>query len=716
MKNFTKAIALCMALLLCLSFPVGVSAAEVADATIDFTQKGSLTIYKIDLTNAEKDGAWDSSYVSTGVYDQNVYDALIGATRDGDTDNTSDLGNGEKSYGYAIAGVEFSYLKVADIVQFSESTADGRTDNHVEVLYGIDKVKGADFLKALGLENGAERYANADQLDSTKYFYQSDVLIDALAAGLEANSTTVKNALEKYMAANGGIKMAPTNAYGKTEAIDLELGLYLCVETAVPEMVVSTTNPFLVSLPMTSVNGTNATDGGTRWIYDVTTFPKNLTGIPELEKTLRENINDTGKNNGSSTDITDGYAHTGTASAGDVIDYQIISTLPSITSESTYLTCYTFIDTLSKGLTYNKNDVVLEFFTDEACTDLVTTWKEADGYFTVTYGTTTAGESVMTIEMTSRGLAEINGSKAVYPGANMVNSGFSDCTLRITYQATMDADNSVVFGDEGNPNDVVLTWKRSNTSYYDTLVDDAHVFTYGIELTKLFSDGQGNFANVEFIVHNDTDNYFVIAELNEDEGIYYVTGHTPEESEATHFIPVETEDSKGIVFIKGLEDDTYTATEVRTDDGYTLLRDDIEIVISQVETVEICDIYKSDVVGLVQNDPRYAKEIIDEAIAKGYIKTDGGLADILNNMPQKQLEHHLLTASATVDGNDVNMLEDNGSENAHAPLTVVNTRGFDLPSTGDRGVWMYGLLGVLLMTGSIVSIIVTTRKKKSIQK
>ena len=716
MKNFTKAIALCMALLLCLSFPVGVSAAEVADATIDFTQKGSLTIYKIDLTNAEKDGAWDSSYVSTGVYDQNVYDALIGATRDGDTDNTSDLGNGEKSYGYAIAGVEFSYLKVADIVQFSESTADGRTDNHVEVLYGIDKVKGADFLKALGLENGAERYANADQLDSTKYFYQSDVLIDALAAGLEANSTTVKNALEKYMAANGGIKMAPTNAYGKTEAIDLELGLYLCVETAVPEMVVSTTNPFLVSLPMTSVNGTNATDGGTRWIYDVTTFPKNLTGIPELEKTLRENINDTGKNNGSSTDITDGYAHTGTASAGDVIDYQIISTLPSITSESTYLTCYTFIDTLSKGLTYNKNDVVLEFFTDEACTDLVTTWKQADGYFTVTYGTTTAGESVMTIEMTSRGLAEINGSKAVYPGANMVNSGFSDCTLRITYQATMDSDNSVVFGDEGNPNDVVLTWKRSNTSYYDTLVDDAHVFTYGIELTKLFSDGQGNFENVEFIVHNDTDGYFVIAELNEDEGIYYVTGHTPNESEATHFIPVETEDSKGIVFIKGLEDDTYTATEVRTDDGYTLLRDDIEIVISQVETVEICDIYKSDVVGLVQNDPRYAKKIIDEAIAKGYIKTDGKLADILNNMPQKQLEHHLLTASATVDGNDINMLEDNGSENAHAPLTVVNTRGFDLPSTGDRGVWMYGLLGVLLMTGSIVSIIVTTRKKKSIQK
>ena len=718
MKNFTKAIALCMALLMILTCPIGASAAEVADATIDFEQKGSLTIYKIDLTNAEKDGIWDSSYVSTGAYDQNVYDTLIGATRDGDTDNSSDLGNGEKSYGYAIKGVEFSYLKIADIVQFSESTADGRTDNHVEVLYGINKTTGADFLKALGLENGAERYANADQLDSTMYFYQSDVLIDALAAGLEANSTVVKNALEKYMDANGGTKLAPTNEYGKTEVTGLDLGLYLVVETSVPEMVTSTTNPFLVSLPMTSVDGTNATDGGTRWIYDVTLFPKNLTGIPSLEKTLREQISDTGKNGGSTTDINDGYAHTGTASAGDVIDYQIISTLPSITSESTYLTCYTFIDTLSPGLSYNKNDVVLEFFTDEACTDLVTTWKEADGFFSVSYGTTDLEESTMTIEMTARGLTEINTAKTVYPGASMVNSGYSDCTLRITYQATMDSDNSLVSGDIGNPNDVVLTWKRSNTSYYDTLVDDAHVYTYGIELTKLFSDGQGNFENVEFIVHNDTDNYFVKAELNVDEGIYYVTDHVENEADATHFVPVvpqvkpiDTDDGQYKVIIKGLEDDTYTITEVRTDDGYTLLRDDIEVVISQTETVEVCTIYTTDVVGLIQNDPRYAEAIINEAISKGYMKTDGGLADILNNMPQKQLEHHLLTASATVDGNDVNMLPDRGSENAHAPLTVVNTRGFDLPSTGDHGVWMYGLLGILLMTGSAVCIIVSSRKK-----
>jgi fimbrial isopeptide formation D2 family protein len=292
------------------------------------------------------------------------------------------------------------------------------------------------------------------------------VLIDALRTALEANATTVKNALENYVKANGGTALPLTDAYGHTAADGLPLGLYLVVETKVPEMVIDTTAPFFVSLPMTSVNGSNANDGGARWMYDVTLYPKNLTGIPTLEKTLRESKPDTGKHNGSN-DITDGYAHTGAASDGDVIDYQLISTLPSITSESTFLTCYTFVDALSKGLSYNKNDVALEFFTDAACTQSVAHWTEADGKFTVSYNVTADSESVMTIEMTAAGLSEINTSKAVYTEAGMVNSGYSDCTLRITYAATIHSDASVVYGDAGNPNQVVLTWKRTSSDFYD---------------------------------------------------------------------------------------------------------------------------------------------------------------------------------------------------------------------------------------------------------
>ena len=685
MKNLTKALSLFLALTMLLCFPVAVSAAELEDATIDESRTGSLTIYKYDLTNAEKDGVWDSSYVSTGVYDETGVNNVLGGNA------TSTLGNGETGYGYAIKGVEFSYLKVADTVQFSESENDSRTDSHVEVLYAIDKTKGADFLKALNLADGAQRYTNADALDSTKYYYQSDVLIDALAAALESNSTVVKNALEAYIAVGGGAAMPLTDAYGKTKAENLNLGLYLVVETKVPEMVVSTTDPFLVSVPMTSVNGTNATDGGTRWIYDITLYPKNLTGIPSLEKTLRENKNDTGK--------TDAYAHTGTASAGDTIDYQIVSSLPSITSEATYLSCYTFIDTLSAGLTYTKGDVVLEVFSDTACKNAVTTWKEADGYFTVSYNDAQDGKTAMTVEMTAKGLAEINKSKSVYADAGMVNSGFSDCTMRLTYTAKMDGDNSLVVGDKGNDNKVVLTWKRTSETFYDTLVDDAHIYTYGIDLTKLFSDGKGDFSKVEFLVRNKTDNYYVQAKLNQEEGVYYVTGHTPNKEDATNFVPVKTGDAKGRILIKGLEDDTYSMTEVRTDSGYVLLKQDIEVVISQKESSESCTIYASDALGLIQNDLRYAKVIQSDADLK--------------NIPQKHLEHKLLTASATVSGKNVNMAEDNGSANAEAPLTVVNTRGFDLPKTGDNGTMMFTIVGILLMVGAAAVLYAVSNKKSA---
>lgn len=631
-----KAICLCLALVLCFGSTISVSAAEVAGATIDETQKGSLTIFKYDLTNSENDGVWDSSYVSTGVADES--------------------GVNETMKNYALEGVEFSFVKVADIVQFTESTADTRTDSHVEVLYAIDKVQGADFLKALGLENGAQRYTNADALDDDKYFYQTDVLIQALSTALIANSTMVKNAMEQYIAAVGGTAMPLTDSFGKTKAENLALGLYLIVETKVPENVVSTTDPFLISLPMTSVNGTNATDGGSRWIYDVTVYPKNQTGDPTLEKTLRESKSDTGK--------TDAYAHTGTASGGDIVEYQIVSTLPTITSESTYLTTYTFVDTLSKGLSYAKGDVVLEFFTDSACTDSVAKWTEADGKFSVAYNSVETGET-MTIAMTQTGLTEINTSKAVYSAADMVNSGYSDLTLRITYAAKLDSDNSVVYGDDGNPNQVNLTWKRTSTDYYDMLADDCHLYTYGIDLTKKFSDGNGDFANVEFVLNNETDNYYVKAALNESEGVYYVTAHVADEADATHFIPV----SSGKVVVKGLEDDTYRISEVRTDNGYTLLKEDIEVVISQTETTSLCD----DVSGSV--------------------------------------EHHLLTASAKVDGNAVTMLADGGSANAEAPLTVVNTRGFDLPETGDNGTMMFTIVGILLMAGAVAVLLIANRKK-----
>lgn len=710
--KFMKALTLCLALILCFSCTVSVSAAEVADATIDPNADCSLTIFKYDWTNAVKDGVWnEDSFISTGWQESYVEEVLGGAIRTGDSNGTSDhsLGNGHTSYGYALKGIEFTILRVADIVTFTESSGDQHPEyNMTQVLYGFDKTASANLLKAIGLANGAGRYENADatdKLDANNYYYTSDTLNKALSDALAENATTVKNALESYIASsNAAIAMNLTNEYGKAKVTGLDTGLWLVLETKTNEAVTSTTAPFFVSLPMTTVSGnehSTSPEGGHQWNYDVTVYPKNETGISELTKEVREASKDTGKNNGSAV-ITDGFTHNATGSAGDVMEYQILSELPTITSKATALTTYSFYDSLCEGLTYNKSleDVKVEFFTDSACTDQVASWAQDSGKFTVSYSD---DNRHMTIDVTAAGLAEMNGDTANTNGK--LYAGYSNYTLRITYTATINSDTTVVYGQNGNDNKVVLTWKRTSSEYYDTLIDDCHVYSFGMDLTKLFSDTDpetaeetGMYDHVKFKIYNETDGYWVTAKLNETEGVYYVTGHTANESDGTVFSPVTVGSAHGHILLKGCEDDEYVITEIETANGYTLLNKDIHVVITAADdNSRPCNIYSEDVLGVLQNDPHYS--------------FNGGQDLTLANIPQAQLAHNYMTASATVDTNAVTMLVDDGSANAEAPLTVINTAGFDLPQTGDNGTWMFTVGGILLMAGAAFIIFLACRKK-----
>ena len=346
MKKIHRVLAVLMAVVMALSLIT----TAFAEPTIDTSKKASLSIYKYDITKASEDGVWDAeSYVSTGLHDDAVIDKLSK---------------------YAIQGVEFTYLRVADIAMNNE-VVDGQ--RHVGVLYGFDGSERSNaVLSAIGLTA-----ADAHKTEGGVNYYTSDTLNNKLAAALAANATSAKNALEAAVK-NVGVAMTETDTAGHTSASNMEQGLYLIVETRVPENVTSTCNPFFVSLPMTTIDGAE-------WNYDVTVYPKNQTGNPDLEKTVRKSKNSTGEHNGSLTDIADGYAHTVTASVGDTVDYQIISTLPTITSKASSLSEYTYVDTMSKGIKYNKNDVVIELFKDAGCTDKITTWDENSGKFTVAY-------------------------------------------------------------------------------------------------------------------------------------------------------------------------------------------------------------------------------------------------------------------------------------------------------------------------------------------
>ena len=137
MKKIKRALALIMALAVIMCMPMAASANTAGSGETTPTE-GSISIYKYDLTGAEKDGVWDSSYVSTGVRDEEGVESILGGT----------TLNGD-AYGYAIKGVEFSYLGIAEPYEFSSGEGNAV---ETEILYGIaNNDNGKALLEILGV-------------------------------------------------------------------------------------------------------------------------------------------------------------------------------------------------------------------------------------------------------------------------------------------------------------------------------------------------------------------------------------------------------------------------------------------------------------------------------------------------------------------------------------------------------------------------------------
>ena len=193
MKKIHRVLAMLMAVVMAL----GLITTAFAEPTIDPAKNASLSIYKYDITTASAEGAWDAeSYVSTGLHDNAVVDKLSK---------------------YALQGVEFTYIRVADVTMNNE-VVDGQ--RQVGVLYGFDNSERSNaVLSAIGLTA-----ADAHKTEGGVNYFTSDMLNNKLSAALTANATTVKNALEAAVK-NGGVAMPETDATGPTSASDMEQGL-----------------------------------------------------------------------------------------------------------------------------------------------------------------------------------------------------------------------------------------------------------------------------------------------------------------------------------------------------------------------------------------------------------------------------------------------------------------------------------------------------------
>ncbi len=612
---------LCMAAAVTMIPVAGVMAAP--EDIIDTTKTANLTIHKYDLTAATEKGFDQKTFTANGKKDAAAEEALKN---------------------YVIPGVEFTYVRVGSINTVSEG-------GKIEVRYDIPTA----LETALGLTN-----------PNGNHQYTADQLNKAMATTLTDN-TAGKNKLEQWIDQAGDKHaMKVTDDSGVTKATDLQLGLYLIVETKVPANVHTTVDPFFVSLPMTDAQGES-------WFYDVDVYPKNQTNIPTLDKLVRQH---------DDVDLQKPeYGDTCTASEGDKVDYIFVSHLPKITSEATYLKDYTFTDTMDKGLTYTKNDVAIYFYQSEEdakannTAKAVKTWEAGSNKFTVSYDGSNSDHNQMTVTPTAEGLKEIDPS-------------LSQHYLVVSYGATVNSNETPVLGDTGNINNVTLKWKRTTEDRYDTLEDRAKVFTFGLNIKKNFEnseDKKGNPADVKFSLKNESDGHYVTATGSN--GVYYVTdgnkGKT--EAEGTVFSPA----ADGTLKINGLEANTYVLTELETTDGFSLLKEPLTIDIKSTEdTITPSQTTLYDLEAQANNQH---KNLIDTAGKR---------------------------ASATVDKKDTNMSSFDGgtgkvSTDAYVDISVLNSPTFKLPMTGGMGTILFTLSGCAAALGGVVLVTKKNKKKEA---
>lgn len=780
---------------------------------IDYSKTGSLSIYKYDITAAEAAGDYtEGDRFANGQKDAVVEEAMAD---------------------YAIKGVQFTYLRVGNIETYS-NTEGG--ESQVNVVYEIPE-KLAEILKLdagdaynMNEDGVAEKCTNKGVLH-----YDSTQLNKALAAILEEDNLGAKSALEEYLYSYGtqddasdgventdastgykAVSMPLTDEKGYTHVEGLELGLYLLVETEVPEQVTDSVNPWFVSLPFTNMTPEDeqatGEEGGNYWLYDMTCYPKNQTGNPTLDKSVRNAYSNTnavddkngtinrgdayvssmdsdslivfnddsnnpnneadtdeaayvanrggytvdGQNAGQGADYSYDYEYrdTNTASAGDVLDYILVSKLPTITSKSTFLSEYTFTDILSAGLTYN-DDVKIAFYDNAADANANNTanakvkWDlQSNNYYrdyvdvVVNNGNSgwKDGSTQLTVKLTEEGLKLINGDGVdgnnVYGHGNgqVSNNSYSDLYMVVYYTVVVNSDASLVLGDEGNENDVVLTWSRTSDNYYNTLEDRNYIYAYSLDLTKQFSDKEGDMSQVEFKLYNTTDAYYVMAEQSADDpAVWYVTGKTTSKEEATTFKPTEA----GKIVVYGLEADKYAMTEVATDDGYTLLEDSINIVITPTDR---------DVIASVAGTTGLTGDQVDSIIAAyhgGIINENGQFVNASKdeifgtNATRPEIEDAngrtigktdmyvgaIKPATATVDEVSADMKEHTYTEgegteqktsaNATVVLNVVNNKNFLLPQTGGYGTILFTLAGCAAAIGGVVLVTKKSKKKEA---
>lgn len=210
-------------------------------------------------------------------------------------------------------------------------------------------------------------------------------------------------------------------------------------------------------------------------------------------------------------------------------------------------------------------------------------------------------------------------------------------TEEFTITYKVKLNKSAVLGQTGNKNDVALVYKNYGETDSKTKTPDPD------KEVKVFTYGIDLMKQGEDGVKLSGVEFKLTDGTNEIKVKKSRNAYYPSNNDGASSTVVT--DNSGEIHIRGLKSGTYKLTETKTKDGYVLLKDPVKIVITQTNA------------------------------------TTG-------------------VATATVGNKDVTMIEDNGSLTAKVPLTVVNSKGFDLPATGGRGIALFTIAGIAIVAAA----------------
>lgn len=292
-------------------------------------------------------------------------------------------------------------------------------------------------------------------------------------------------------------------------------------------------------------------------IKDETVTPKRY--VPTLEKKVQEESY-TG-NGGYGV----GYNDVADYDIGDDVPFELIGTLPeNFDSYDTY--SYMFSDTLSDGLTLNKDTIKVYLDDDKDITNGATE-------------ITSAFSPVVDPANAQKFTVSCNNIKSI-PGVTIT------ATSKIIVQYTAELNSGAVIGLDGNINTAKLTFSNNpnnsgdgNNDKGDTPEDKVIVFTYELDTTKVNgADTNEKLKDAEFTLQNKDGKY---AKIDAEGKLLGWVDATVTDAEGTTTLK---SDANGLFKVIGIDDGTYTLTETKAPAGYNLLANPITLVIDATTT------------------------------------------------------------------------------------------------------------------------------------